>query len=137
MRTLSRAQWDLLPDSLKAGDPDRHDTTVWGLRLSTGEPIWVAVDVTGPALFALGQLVATPAALDAAGRAGIDLIELVWRHQAGDWGEVCPDDADANNAALATGGRVLSAYPLEPGTRVWVLTEADRFATTVLLPSDY
>ena len=85
----------------------------------------------------LGQLVATPAAIEAMGHAGQDPAPLLARHRAGDWGEVDPDDAAANDRALRDGERVLSAYALKDGTRVWIITEADRSATTFLLPEDY
>ena len=84
----------------------------------------------------LGRTVATPGALDRARAHGVDLTALLRRHRAGDWGTVCADDARRNDDALASGGRILSAYDT-PGGRLWILTEADRSATTVLLPSDY
>ena len=82
--------------------------------------------------FRLGRTVATPGAL----ALGVDLGALLRRHHAGDWGDVCADDAEANDYALAGGARLLSAYET-PAGRVWVITEADRSATTALLPSEY
>ncbi len=58
------------------------------------------------------------------------------RHQRGDWGTVNPEDAAENELSVAQGFRVLSAYTLRDGTRIWVLTEADRSATTLLLPNE-
>lgn len=58
------------------------------------------------------------------------------RHRLGDWGEVCPEDKRANDAALVDGTRLLSAYTVQ-GTKVWIITEADRSATTVLFPEEY
>lgn len=58
------------------------------------------------------------------------------RHLAGDWGELCPDDAQVNEQALTEGGRLLSAYG-QDHSRFWIITEADRSATTILLPEDY
>ena len=90
--------------------------------------------------FPIGQLVATPAAIKAIEEAGEDLFRLVARHSTGDWGEVCPEDAEANRLAVANGHRVLSCYRLLVGERavkVWILTEADRSATTILLPEEY
>ena len=84
----------------------------------------------------LGRVVATPGALDFVGRHGVDLLGLLLRHETGDWGDVCADDARANDRTLDAGARVLSAYET-PGGRVWIITEADRSATTVLLPSEY
>ncbi len=62
---------------------------------------------------------------------------LLARHQRGDWGEVSPQDAAENLFAVTHGLRVLSAYTLQNGTRIWILTEADRSATTILLPDEY
>ena len=84
----------------------------------------------------LGHVVATPNALALARTHGIDLVRLLYRHRAGDWGTVSEHDAQANDHAVHANGRVLSAYDTAGG-RLWILTEADRSATTVLLPSDY
>lgn len=59
------------------------------------------------------------------------------RHATGDWGGLDPADKRANDSALANGERLLSAYPLRDGTKVWIITEWDRSVTTLLLPSDY
>ena len=59
------------------------------------------------------------------------------RHAGGDWGDVCPEDARANDQALREGMRLLSAYTLQDGTRVWIITEADRSSTCILLPEEY
>ena len=91
---------------------------------------------TRPARFPLGHVVATPGALEAVRENGVDVLALVHRHASGDWGAVCTGDAQANDHALAHGARVLSAYETAAG-RLWVITEADRSATTVLLPSEY
>ena len=87
--------------------------------------------------FPLGQTVATPDALEAMEQAGQVPLELFQRHQRGDWGEVCPDDAAENELSLNEGFRLMSVYTLKTGTKVWVITEADRSATTILLPEDY
>ncbi|MEM1043498.1 MAG: hypothetical protein AAGI91_12825 [Bacteroidota bacterium] len=91
-----------------------------------------------PPRFALGLLVATPGALALAREHGVDVLALLRRHRSGDWGVVGRDDALANDLALdpACPARLLSAYDT-PGGRLWVITEADRSATTVLLPSEY
>lgn len=83
----------------------------------------------------LGQIVATPAALGAVSHP--DIVAALRRHAVGDWGEVDPDDRAANDDALKSGERLLSVYRSATGTTFWVLTEADRSATTVLLPDDY
>ena len=86
----------------------------------------------------LGHVVATPGALDVVRAHGLDVLALVRRHARGDWGDLSRDDALANDLALdpACPARVLSAYETTGG-RLWVITEADRSATTVLLPSEY
>jgi len=91
-------------------------------------------------LFALGRLAATPGALDAIARAGASVPHLVVRHCRGDWGDVSTADRAANDRALTDGARLLSAYRLAAGDdagRVWILTEADRSRTTLLLPDEY
>jgi hypothetical protein len=90
----------------------------------------------GP-LFPYGRAVATPGALAALSQAGVAPEALLDRHVRGDWGELCEDDRRMNAEALSTGGRLLSAYALPDGTRVWIITEADRSATTLLLPQEY
>lgn len=87
--------------------------------------------------FALGRVVATPGALDAVETAGDNLSVFLSRHANGDWGLVSVEDAAMNDEALRHGERVLSAYNTSLGTKLWIITEADRSATTVLLPSEY
>ena len=84
----------------------------------------------------LGKLLATPGALSVLEKNSVRLFDLIKRHQAGDWGDIPPDDWTANDQAVQQGGRILSAY-LTSGGRFWVITEADRSATTVLLPEEY
>lgn len=86
----------------------------------------------------LGQVLATPGALEALAAANILPIELLRRHAGGDWGEVDAHDRDANDRALLEGTRLLSAYTL-PATKekVWIITEWDRSVTTLLLPAEY
>jgi len=89
-------------------------------------------------LFSLGQIVATPGALDLLDRTGTNALGLLWRHQCGDWGAVCAEDAQSNKYAVAVGARILSAYELgSRRERLWIITEADRSVTTLLLPADY
>jgi hypothetical protein len=90
--------------------------------------------------FTLGQTVATPAAIEAAQQVflapQIGFMELLSRHITGDWGEVGPEDARANEAALKFGTRLVSAYTVND-IKFWVITEADRSVTTILLPEEY
>ena len=87
--------------------------------------------------FPMGKIVATPGALAAFQQSGDPANELLTRHAGGDWGEVCDDDKRLNDAALHNGERLLSAYRLRSGTKVWIITESDRSATTFLLPEEY
>jgi hypothetical protein len=92
--------------------------------------------------FPLGQTLATPGALEALQRNNSTGLEYLKRHASGDWGTVCEDDKQANEDALQTGERLLSAYLLPDETKLWVITEAAdddgvRAATTMLLPDEY
>lgn len=94
-------------------------------------------------LFPLGQVVATPGALKAASH--LRIMAALACHARGDWGCVDPEDAATNGEALREGSRVLSAYPIDPDKPcagygdncLWIITEADRSVTTVLLPEEY
>jgi hypothetical protein len=88
--------------------------------------------------FALGEVVATPGALDLLDRTGVNASSLLRQHERGDWGALCADDAAANDRAVIDGDRVLSAYELGSGReRLWIITEHDRSVTTLLLPGEY
>jgi hypothetical protein len=87
--------------------------------------------------FNLGQTVATPGALRALEEAGQNPIEFLARHQRGDWGDLCQEDRRENEFSLKHGFRLLSAYLTAKGVKLWVITEADRSATTILLPEEY
>ena len=91
----------------------------------------------GTAKFSPGSIVATPAALAALEAAGQRPLEFLSRHLRGDWGDVDAHDRRENELALKQGFRLLSVYRLTDGTRLWIITEADRSATTLLLPEDY
>jgi hypothetical protein len=87
--------------------------------------------------FSLGQVVATPGALDALEEAGQQPRELLMRHASGDWGDLSAGDRAENERSLKEGRRLLSAYTLASGERLWVITEHDRSVTTLLLPDEY
>ena len=87
--------------------------------------------------FSPGQLLATQRVMALSSELGINLIDYLSRHVRGDWGDLCPEDSRANEAALRNGGRLLSAYDMPNGKRLWIITEADRSATTLLLPDEY
>jgi hypothetical protein len=88
-------------------------------------------------LFPLGQIVGTPGAIEALEQAGQDPLDLLTRHVAGDWGELDEEDRAENDFSVKNNLRIMSAYTLENGIKIWVITEADRSATTFLLPSEY
>ena len=85
--------------------------------------------------FPLGQTVITRNAL--AHLQPQDYAEALARHARGDWGEICVEDRRENQHALNLGLRLLSAYTASNGLKFWIITEADRSVTTVLLPEDY
>jgi len=99
---------------------------------------------TAPAVrFDLGPIVSTPGALEALAACGMDPLQLLRRHAAGDWGDLDETDKAANTAALQTGARIMSAYTLPDGQKLWIITDAEiddnhhRQATTFLLPDEY
>jgi hypothetical protein len=89
------------------------------------------------AKFPLGRVIATPGALRAMERAHQGPLAFLARHQAGDWGDIDPEDAGLNDRSLIDGTRLLSAYTLKTGVKIWLITEADRSQTTFLLPEEY
>ena len=89
------------------------------------------------ALFDLGRVVATSGALEALGEAAVEPDVLLGRHVGGDWGEIPACDARENQRSLKQGWRLLSSYPLPTGEKVWIITEADRSSTCLLLPEEY
>ncbi len=90
------------------------------------------------ALFSLGRVVATPGALKELETLGVTPLSLLDRHIAGDWSDMDKEDQQANRQALKEGSRVFSSYKIPPdNTKIWVITEADRSTTTILLPEEY
>ncbi len=86
-------------------------------------------------LFDLGRRAITPGVN--AQLHPIEILRALDRHSRGDWGEVCTQDQHANDAAVENGTRLLSVYHSPKGVRFWIITEADRSSTTVLLPEEY
>jgi hypothetical protein len=87
--------------------------------------------------FKMGRVVATPGALDAQKEARESFLEFLVRHAMGDWGDVCEEDRQENEYSLNRCLRLFSVYHLSNGTKIWIITEADRSMTTVLLPTEY
>lgn len=88
-------------------------------------------------LFKLGQIVATPGALEAIQESNQDANEFLERHLRLDPGELCEEDQEANRMALGSQGRIFSAYKTKLGVKIWIITEADRSSTCILLPDEY
>jgi hypothetical protein len=87
--------------------------------------------------FRLGRILATPGALGALLAAGQTPQTFLWQHVVGEWGNLDEEDRRENELSLVHGFRLLSAYQLSTGVRLWIITEADRSATTLLLPEEY
>jgi hypothetical protein len=87
--------------------------------------------------FSLGRIVATPGGLQALERANQSAAPFLTRHAGGDWGELDRADIRENEYSLAHGFRLLSSYTTAAGEKLWIITEADRSAPTVLLPDEY
>ena len=95
-----------------------------------------------PKQLTLGQIVATPAALEAIEASGQSSADFLRRHASKDWGDLDDDDRRLNDEAINDGSRILSAYHTSDGTKIWIITEAEddsgqRAATTILLPEEY
>lgn len=88
-------------------------------------------------LFPPGQIVATPGALALLEQANKSPLEFLSRHLRGDWGDLCKEDKTENELSLKCGFRLMSSYPITDTEKLWIITEADRSATTLLLPAEY
>lgn len=88
-------------------------------------------------LFPSGQIVATPGALALLEQVNKSPLEFLSRHLRGDWGELCRDDKTENDLSLKHGLRLMSSYQVTDAEKLWIITEADRSVTTLLLPAEY
>ena len=88
-------------------------------------------------LFSPGQIVATPGALALLEQANKSPLEFLSRHFRGDWGDLCQEDKTENELGLKCGFRLMSSYQVTQTETLWVITEADRSVTTLLLPEEY
>jgi hypothetical protein len=95
------------------------------------------MDDTNTTTFGLGVVVATPGALAAFEEAFESPLGFLMRHASRDWGEIPPEDWEENEFSIKRELRILSAYTLRNGTRIYIITEADRSSTTILLPEEY
>ena len=86
-------------------------------------------------LFQPGQIVATRGALSVLSIE--DLMKALGRHLSGDWGDLSAEDKQENDFSVNNGFRIISSYSSKKGVKFWIITEADRSATTVLLPEEY
>lgn len=120
-----------------ARDAYAADPTPANLQLAQWLGEILTEELRRPGKFPLGQTVATIGAHNALAAAFHLPAEFLLRHQFGDWGDLDPEDRQENERALRGGGRLLSAYTLRSEERLWIITEADRSATTLLLPEEY
>ena len=95
-----------------------------------------APNIDSTPLFTLGQVVATPGGLDLLNRNSMTAVPFLSRHQCGDFGDLDADDIQESRNAIQDGARIMSSYTLG-SERLWVITEADRSVTILLLPSEY
>jgi hypothetical protein len=104
----------------------------------TGEfspAIFIRSTAAGRTRFPSGDIVATPGAIETVG--SLEMSLALTRHLQCDWGDLDKEDISANNRALEQGGRLVSAFKTQGGTKFWIITEADRSVTTILLPEEY
>lgn len=116
------------------------------ILIGQGHSIKAAVDQTDNSkipstkykpMFALGQVVATPGALNAMSELNIAPASLIDRHVTCDWGDLGAADRQANSDAIDSGMRIFSSYKISAAMKIWIITEADRSSTTLLLPDEY
>jgi hypothetical protein len=137
LRVLPHPQIGALRDALVPLLQDLPAVTLH-LAWSTEHGSWMSrIHEPRVPLFSLGMVVGTQGAVQALEEAGQGPQEFLDRHVRGDWGEVPEADHHENDLSLQYGFRILSAYTTKAGERIWVLTEADRSATTLLLPEEY
>lgn len=128
---------------LLARPPKPRLVVSWDPNLTLWRSAFDVEDAVRPArtgarpLFPMGQIVATPGALAALAAAGQTPFEFLVRHNAGDWGDLVEEDRRENERALQHGSRLFSAYKLNDGAKIWLITEWDRSVTTILTPMEY
>lgn len=95
------------------------------------------ISLLSRAQFPTGQLVITQDVAELIRQGRLNPGAYLSRHLNGDWGDLCDEDRHANDAALKSGDRLLSSYQVTPDLKLWIITEWDRSATTLLLPEEY
>jgi hypothetical protein len=145
---ITASRWHAIDPDYKSGSPNEGTASILRLTTDQGTVLVPTEVVTRSRLFAFGPLVATPGALRTLVAEGADPARLLARHGAGDWGHLCAEDHNANDDAVRSGARILSAYDIG-STRFWIITDAEtdgpvgpsgvrpRYATTLLLPTEY
>lgn len=131
--------WEMTPGSAHLGRVLTISSSGPQPEEPTAPPVATPSSSSPAPRFEPGRLVQTRAVHDLVARGLLDPLPYLQRHLAGDWGELCEEDRRSNQQALKQGDRLFSNYDIEAGdeSRLWIITEADRSATTVLLPSDY
>jgi hypothetical protein len=114
-----------------------HHPTDAALARLFAQQLRLEQELARPGRFALGRLLQTPGAHEAMATALHHPAEFLLRHQHGDWGELPPEDLAENERAVCEGSRIFSAYRTRLDAKLWVITEWDRSATTLLLPDEY
>ena len=114
-----------------------HDPKQPAYLVASNEQDQTVVALPITPMFPLGEVVSTPGALEAMQAANVSPLALLHRHLRGDWGNLDKHDKQLNDLAIKNGSRIFSAYELTPTIKIWLITEADRSATTFLLPSEY
>jgi hypothetical protein len=110
-----------------SADPD-DDFLTWFDEIKSEDP---------EGRFRLGKVLATPGAMEALEDANESADTFIRRHQRGDWGDLSDDDKQENEFSIGNRLRIFSAYHTNQKVKLWVITEADRSSTTILLPSEY
>jgi hypothetical protein len=115
----------------------RHSQLSIAIERQVNEMNNKPLSTTRSTRFALGSIFATPGALAVLETAGKGPAEFLARHECGDWGEVGDEDRAENELSVERGFRIMSVYRLNDDVKIWIITEADRSSTTILLPSEY
>jgi hypothetical protein len=135
-KTTQQHSWSKIPPCLALGLSGAALRVSRGAQ-QTNEGSLVMQQLKTRRVFELGQILATPGALAALQKAGQEPHDFLARHVACDWGDLSDEDQNENDYSLENGFRLLSSYRTNAGDKLWIITEADRSATTLLLPEEY